>query len=206
LRAAQTLPDRIAAARAAGEKRRQEQAAEWEALARELPPRIDALVARLGLLVSGGWISSERQAATQAEIVSLNQGWAAASATAERGELASATEAARVVEARSRKLASAIGLKLAPAPIAASAPSPSPQPSASPTSALTPTPAATARPGTSPTFAEPSTAPTPTPAPEPEATPAPTPTEPTPTPEPTPEPTPTPTPVPPPVPPPVVPS
>jgi hypothetical protein len=85
LRATQPLPDRIAAARAAGEQRREEQAAEWEALAQELPARMDALVARLGLLVSGGWISSERQAATQTEIVSLNQGWAAASATAARG-------------------------------------------------------------------------------------------------------------------------
>jgi hypothetical protein len=175
LRAAQALPDRIATARAAGERRRQEQAAEWEALARELPPRIEALVARLGVLVSGGWISSERQAATQAEIVSLNQGWAAASGTAARGELVSATEAGREVDARSRKLAAAIGLKLA------SAASPSPPPT----------------PSTSKAPARPSAAPRPTPTPTPEPTPESTPES---TPEPTPEPT--PTPPPPPVPPP----
>jgi hypothetical protein len=195
LRAALPLPDRVAAARAEGERRRQAQAAEWEALERQLPPRIDALVARLGVLVSGGWISSERQAATQTEIVALNQGWAAASATAARGELVSATQAGREVDARARKLAAAIGLKLAPAPAlepaasaapaAAAAASPSP-PAASPAPTRKPTPAPTATPTTSPAPARPETAP-PTPEPAPEPTPDPTPT-PTPTPTPPPVP------------------
>ncbi|MFI5170436.1 MAG: hypothetical protein ACHQM7_08765 [Vicinamibacterales bacterium] len=142
LRAAQPLPDRIAGARAAAARRKQEKAGEWEALARELPARIDAIVARLGVLVAGGWISSERQSMAQAEVVALNQGFTDAAAAAERGEVTKAIPVAADLKTRAEKLASALGLKgaaalAAPAPKVSPSPSPSPTP---PTPTPTPTP------------------------------------------------------------------
>jgi len=114
LRAAQPLPDRIAAAKALAAQRKQEKVAEWDALARSVPARLDAIVARLGLLVSGGWISIERQMGAQTEIIALNQAWTAASAMAERGEITQALAAGQELEARAEKLAGALGLRPGP--------------------------------------------------------------------------------------------
>ena len=111
LRAAQPLPDRIAAAKALAAQRKQEKVAEWDALARALQTRLDAIVNRLGLLVSGAWISSERQTAAQARIVALYQAWAEATATFERGAIGEAIALAEQVQLEAESLAGALGMR-----------------------------------------------------------------------------------------------
>jgi len=111
LRAAQALPDRIAAARALAAQRRAEKAAAWDAMAREVPPRIDALTARLAFLVSGGWIASERQATAEAELAALDEVWSRAKAASDAGQLAQALALGEAVKSRAASLAGALGLK-----------------------------------------------------------------------------------------------
>ena len=111
LRVAQALPDQIAAARALAAQRKAEKAAAWEAMARELPPRLDALSARLALLVSGGWISSERQATSESELSALGEVWGRAQAAAAAGQLAQALALGEAVRSRAATLAGALGLK-----------------------------------------------------------------------------------------------
>ena len=111
LRKAQSLPDRIAAARALAAQRKAASAAAFEALVRELPPRLDALTARLALLVSGGWISSERQTAAQAELAALGEAWSEARAEFDAGKAAQALAAGESVKARAASLGRSLGLK-----------------------------------------------------------------------------------------------
>jgi hypothetical protein len=111
LRAAQALPDRIASARALAARRRAEKLAVWEAMAREVPPRIEALTARLSLLVSGGWIASERQATAEAELAALGEVWGRAKAKADAGQLAQALALGEAVKSRAVSLAGTLGLK-----------------------------------------------------------------------------------------------
>jgi hypothetical protein len=138
LRAAQALPDRIAAARDHAAKRKAERAAAWDTLSRDVPARLDALAARLALLVSGGWISSERQTAAQAEITALGQTWSEATAAAER-DLSKALRTGEDVKARAGVLGGSLGIK--------------PTPSANPTAPRTAIPTAT--PTATPTAAPP---------------------------------------------------
>jgi hypothetical protein len=111
LRAAQPLPDRIAGAKALAAQRKQEKVAEWDALARSAKSRLDAIVARLGLLVSGAWISSERQTAAQARIVALHQALAEATATFERGAIGEAIALAVQLQLEAESLAGSLGMR-----------------------------------------------------------------------------------------------
>jgi len=115
LRAAQALPDRIAAAAAAAAKRKEQSAAAWSVLSADLEPRLDALAERLTLLSSGGAISSERLAAAQAELATLSQTWADAKAAQEHGDVPQAVAAAQDVKAKADSLAARLGVKPAPA-------------------------------------------------------------------------------------------
>jgi hypothetical protein len=121
LRGAQVLPDRIAAAAAAAAKRKEQSAATWSALSADLPARLEALAARLTLLSSAEAISSERLAAAQAELATLIQAWADASAVYERGDAPKAVAAAQDLKAKAASLAGRLGPK--PAPVVA-APAP----------------------------------------------------------------------------------
>jgi hypothetical protein len=121
LRAAQVLPDRIAAAAAAAARRKEQSAATWSALSAELPARLEALAARLGLLSSAEAISSERLAAARAELATLIQAWADASAAYERGDVPRAVATAQDLKAKAASLAGRLGPK--PAPVVA-APAP----------------------------------------------------------------------------------
>src|SRR5574341_1152446 len=105
LRAVQTLPDRIAAATVAAARSKEQSAATWNALSAELPPRLEALAARLKLLASAEAISSERLAAARAELAAVNQAWADASAANARGDVPSAVAAAQELKARATSLA-----------------------------------------------------------------------------------------------------
>jgi hypothetical protein len=116
LRAAQRLPDRIAAARELAASRARERAAEWDALARELPQRLDALAARLTLLVTGGWISSERQEQARAAILELDRAWGNARSAFDAGDPLRALSQGRAVKARAASLAASLGMKPAPFP------------------------------------------------------------------------------------------
>ena len=111
LRAAQALPDRIAAAQSLAAQRKAEKAAAWGAMAQEVPPRLDALAARLTLLVSGSWISSERQATAESELSSLGEVWGRAKAASDAGQLAQALALGEAVKSRAATLAGALGLK-----------------------------------------------------------------------------------------------
>ena len=125
LRAAQVLPDRIAAAAAAAAKRKEQSAATWSALSEQLPVQLEALSARLTLLSSADAISSERLAAAQAELATLVQAWAGASALYEGGDVPGAVAAAQDVAAKASALAGRLGLKpTSPASGPASAPGP----------------------------------------------------------------------------------
>lgn len=115
LRAVQPLPDRIAAAAAAAAKRKEQTAATWSALSAELPAQLEALTARLTLLSSAQAISSERLAATQAELATLIQAWADASAAYERGFVPKAVAAAQDLKAKAASLGVRLGLKPTPA-------------------------------------------------------------------------------------------
>jgi hypothetical protein len=111
LRAAQPLPDRIAAAVAQAARRKEQSAAAWNALSSELEPRLAALADRLTLLSSGGAISSERLAAAQAELATLSQAWADTKVAQEHGDLPKAVAAARDVKAKADSLAARLGMK-----------------------------------------------------------------------------------------------
>jgi hypothetical protein len=126
LRAAQVLPDRIAAAAAAAAKRKEQLAAAWSALSADLPTQQEALAARLAALASAGAISSERLLAAQAELASLNQAWAETTAAFERGDIAAAVAAGQDVKAKGESLAGRLGRK--PAPATAPTPAPTPAP------------------------------------------------------------------------------
>jgi hypothetical protein len=159
LRAALPLEDRIAAAARRAGSHQQELAGRWSALGSELTARIEAVVQRLGVLVAGGWIASERQAAAQAEIVAVNQAWEDAQKLASAGELAKAVAAAEAILPRVDAVGATLGLKRHP-PAGTPAPSRTPQAPAARTQAPTPTPTPAATPSPTP-------APTPTPPPEP---------------------------------------
>ena len=120
LRPVQALPDRIAAAAAAAAKRKEQSAATWSALSAGLPARLEALAARLTLLSSAAAISSERLAAAQAELATLNRAWADATAVYERSDVPNAVAAAQDLKAKADSLAGRLGLK--PAPAAAASP------------------------------------------------------------------------------------
>jgi hypothetical protein len=111
LRAAQVLPDRIAAATAAAARRKEQSAAAWSALSTDLPARLEALAGRLTLLSSAQAISSERLAAAQAELAALNQVWADATTAYESGDVPRAVAAAQDVIARAGSLAERLGFK-----------------------------------------------------------------------------------------------
>jgi hypothetical protein len=114
LRAAQVLPDRIAAAAVAAGKRKQQSAASWGAHSVELEPKLEALAARLTLLASEALISSERLAAAQGELATLNQGWAEARAAHDRGEVPKAVAAAGDIKGRADALGARLGLRMPP--------------------------------------------------------------------------------------------
>jgi hypothetical protein len=113
LRAAQVLPDRIAAAAAAAAKRKEQSAATWSALSQELPAELEALGARLTLL-SAGAISNERLTAAQGELATLAQDWADASAAYEHGDVPKAVAAAQDLKAKAASLAVRLGLRPPP--------------------------------------------------------------------------------------------
>jgi hypothetical protein len=127
LRAAQALPDRVAAAAAAAAKRKQQSTAAWSARSAELEPKLEAIATRLALLASEALISSERLAAAQGELVTLNQAWAEARAAHDRGELPKAAAAAGDLKGQADALAARLGLKPVPA-----APAAAPRPAAHP--------------------------------------------------------------------------
>jgi len=137
LRAAQALPDRIAAAAAVAASRKEQSAATWSALSAELPAKFEAIDARLKLLSSLDAIAPERLAAARAELAALSQGWADASAMYERGDVPKATAAAEDVKAKAAMLAARVGPKrppavAPPAPAAPASPPPEdPRPGAS---------------------------------------------------------------------------
>ena len=111
LRAAQVLPDRVAAAAASAAKRKEQSAATWSALSADLPPRLEALAARLTALTSASATSSERLTAAQAEFATLRQGWADATAECERGDVPRAVAVAQDLRAKADLLAERLGLK-----------------------------------------------------------------------------------------------
>lgn len=127
LRAAQVLPDRIAAARAAAARSKQQSAATWSALSADLPARLEALGTRLAQLSSAEAVSSERLLAAQAELAALNQAWADATTTYESGDVPRGVAAAHDVTAGAASLAGRLGLKPTP-PSAAPTPVPRPVP------------------------------------------------------------------------------
>jgi hypothetical protein len=120
LRAAQALPDRIAAAAAAAAKRKEQSAATWSGLFEEVPARLAALTERLTQLAAAEAISSERLAAAQAELATLGQGWADATAAYEQGDVPGAVAVAGDLNQKAGTLAARLGLK--PAPVAAAPP------------------------------------------------------------------------------------
>jgi hypothetical protein len=123
LRAAQTLPDEVAAARQSAGRRRQQVEMEWRSLSAELPARLEPLRARVAALEAAG-VAAERLAPAQSELAALAQSLAAAQAAFERGELAEALAAAREAKARSEVVAGRLGVKppASPAPARAMPP------------------------------------------------------------------------------------
>jgi hypothetical protein len=111
LRAVQVLPDRVAAAAASAAKRKEQSAATWSTLSADLPPRLEALAARLTALASASATSSERLTAAQGEFATLRQGWADATAEYERGDVPRAVAAAQDLRAKADLLAQRLGLK-----------------------------------------------------------------------------------------------
>ena len=102
LRAAQVLPDRVAAAAASAAKRKEQSAATWSALSADLPSRLEVLAARLTALASVSATASERLAAAQAEFATLRQAWADATAAYERGDVPKAVAAAQDLKREGR--------------------------------------------------------------------------------------------------------
>jgi hypothetical protein len=115
LRAAQALPDRIAAAASSAAKRKQQSAAAWNALSADLEPRLAALAERLSLLSSAGATASERLASAPAELATLSQAWAETKTAFARGLLPQAVAAAQDLKAEADSLATRLGLEPAPA-------------------------------------------------------------------------------------------
>jgi hypothetical protein len=148
LRAAQPLPDRIAAAAREAAKRKQFAITAWNDLATRMPPLLAALGARLAALApADGSPPGERLAASQAELSALTEGWTGASASLERGDIAKAVEAGQDLRARAQRLATRVGVRLLPSGLPA--PTPSPRPAVVP--AVTPAGGAVPAPTPSPT-------------------------------------------------------
>jgi hypothetical protein len=157
LRAAQPLPDRIAAAAREAARRKQFAITAWSDLAARVPALLSAIAARLATLApTDASPPSDRLAAAQAELAALTEAWTGANATLERGEIATAVAAGQDVRTRAQALAPRVGVRLLPSGLPA--PTPSPRPSTTP-APNTPNPTAPAPPaGAAP-------APTPTPTP-----------------------------------------
>jgi len=150
LRAAQPLPDRIAAAAREAARRKQFAITAWNDLATRVPTLLEALAARLATLApTDGSSPSERLAAAQAEARALTEAWAVASASLERGEIAKAVEAGQEVKTRAQALAPRVGVRLLPSGLPV--PTPSPRPAATPAPAAPPNPAAPVTPLPTPT-------------------------------------------------------
>lgn len=116
LRAAQGLPDRIAAAEAAAAKRKERSAATWSALSQELPAQLETLAARLAALSSAAALPGERLAVAQAELAALSQAWADAAGAYSSGDVPNAVAAAQDVAAKAGSLAGRLGLGPTPPP------------------------------------------------------------------------------------------
>jgi hypothetical protein len=163
LRAAQPLPDRIAAAAREAARRKQFAITAWNDLATRVPALLSAIVARLTTLApTDGSPPGERLAASQAELAALTEGWTGANASLEKGEIATAVGAGRDVRTRAQTLATRVGVRLLPSGLPA--PAPSPRPAAIPAAA--PAAPAAPPPGAPPTT-DATPAPTPTPTPPP---------------------------------------
>jgi len=105
LRAAQTLPDRIAAAAQAAAKRKQQLAAAWSPLSTDVEARFQALRARITAPAALEAIPSERLAAAQADLAALEQAWTEVVAQYERGDLLGAVVAGDAVKVKAQALA-----------------------------------------------------------------------------------------------------
>jgi hypothetical protein len=124
LRAAQELPARIRSARATGDRRKAELAAQWG----ELSPRVETLVgglrARVGRLATAeaGPTTTPRETqlrAARTELVALAGAWQGARAAHEKGDLSRAVRMAQDVHLRARALAETLGSVTTPRPPAA---------------------------------------------------------------------------------------
>jgi hypothetical protein len=162
LRAAQPLPDRIAAAAREAARRKQFAITAWSDHATHVPALLAAIGARLETLApTDGSPPSERLAAAQAELAALAQAWTGANASLERGEIAKAVAAGQDVRTRAQALAPRVGVRLLPSGLPV--PTPAPRPSAAPAPGAPPGAAAPAAPP--PADASPTPTPTPTPPP-----------------------------------------
>jgi len=105
LRAAQPLPDRIAAAAQAAARRKQQLAAAWSTLATDVNARVEAARARLVTLTALEAISSERVSAAAADLAALEQAWTDAVARYDGGDPLGAMAAGDAVKAKAEALA-----------------------------------------------------------------------------------------------------
>jgi hypothetical protein len=110
LRAAQPLPDRIAAAVQAAARKKEERARAWKALAAELPARLEAIGARLLVLEAAG-VPPERLAAARGDLASLSQAWSEAVEAEKRGDTSRALASGAETKTMAEALAGRLGLK-----------------------------------------------------------------------------------------------
>lgn len=127
LRAALPLPDRVAAAKQLAARRERQSAEAWQALAAELPGRLEAVRSRLALLIPPDAEPSERLLAARQELAGLGEAWAEAAAAHGAGELAGALAAAQALKPKLDALAARLApRRAAPAPAVAPAATPAP--------------------------------------------------------------------------------
>jgi hypothetical protein len=123
LRAALPLPDRIAVAARAAQRRKQEAAAEWETLAQETQSRLTGLRTRLDALAV--YLPEERLQPARDALAALEAVWTEAQGAEARGDLGQAVEQAHALGPGLDALARRLAARPAP-PAAAPAPGPAP--------------------------------------------------------------------------------
>jgi len=105
LRMALPLTDRVAAASQLAARRKRQSDELWQALAAELPGRLEALRARLAGMTPQDAEPDERQLAARQELAELGRIWREAVAAREAGDLAGALAAAEALKPKLDSLA-----------------------------------------------------------------------------------------------------
>jgi hypothetical protein len=129
LRAAQEVPARVRAALAVAAAEKQKRLASWSALEESVPRLAETIGTRIAWFTEAQRLPRGMDeagfAAARAELASVKRGWGEASAVFDRGDVATAVQAGREVEAKAGALAARLGL-VVPSPPSAAEPTPSP--------------------------------------------------------------------------------